>query len=162
MGRVGNGHRGMLGLREGRGRVPVGDGVVRACGGGRKRGRAVRDKRGLGSSDRAWSQLMVATDGPSRARGLLLRRRCSEPLILMPCNDVHTVGMVRKLDIAFVDRCGVVLESYRAVGPMRRLRCPRAVATIERFAECGTWFSEGDRVGLVAYAAQRERKGPAR
>lgn len=105
---------------------------------------------------------MVATDGPSRARGLLLRRRCSEPLILMPCNDVHTVGMVRKLDIAFVDRCGVVLESYRAVGPMRRLRCSRAVATIERFAECGAWFSEGDRVGLVAYAAQSERKGPTR
>ena len=139
--------------------MPMGDGVVRACGSGDKRGRAVHGRRGVTLDDRTRSQLMVATDTLSRARGLLLRHRCSEPLILMPCNDVHTVGMVRKLDIAFVDRCGVVLESYRAVGPMRRLRCPRAVATIERFAECGAWFSEGDRVGLTAYAARSERKG---
>ena len=135
---------------------------MRARGDGRERGRAMRDKRMVGTEEDVFSQLMLATNAPAKARGLLLRCRCRKSLILMPCNDVHTVGMVRKLDIAFVDRCGVVLESYRAVGPMRRLRCPRAVATIERFAECGAWFSEGDCVGLVAYAAQRERKGPTR
>jgi len=106
--------------------------------------------------------LLIAARFRRKAKGLLFSPEHAGALLLAPCNDVHTAGMRHRLDIAFVDRCGVVLESYRAVGPMRRLRCPRAVATIERFAECGAWFSEGDRVGLVAYAAQRERKGPTR
>ena len=41
--------------------------------------------------------------------------------MLAPCNDVHTFGMAELIDIAFLDEQGRVLESYRAVGPRRRI-----------------------------------------
>lgn len=83
-------------------------------------------------------------------RGLLLARANAETLLLMPCNDVHTVGMRRRIDIAFVDGAGRVLEAHRDVGPMRRLRRREAVAVVERFSSClSAWFTAGDRIGVV-------------
>lgn len=73
-------------------------------------------------------------------------------LLLVPCGDVHTVGMRRRLDIAFVDGEGRVIESHRDVGPMRRLRNRRAAAVIERFSSCSSpWFAKGDRLGVVCW-----------
>ena len=86
----------------------------------------------------------------SRVRGLLGARPNEEVLLLMPCNDVHTVGMADPIDIAFVGEDGLVIESYRDVGPRRRLRCARAVGVLERFSTCeGPWFAVGERVGIA-------------
>lgn len=94
--------------------------------------------------------LAFAVSGMRKARGLLFKRPREGALLLMPCGDVHTVGMRHRLDIAFVDAAGVVLESYRSVGPFRRLRRKGAVAVVERFSSCeSSWFSAGDRVGVV-------------
>lgn len=94
--------------------------------------------------------LALAGGSARKARGLLFTRPNEGALLLMPCGDVHTVGMRHRLDIAFVDAAGVVLESYRSVGPFRRLRRKGAVAVVERFSSCASpWFSEGDRVGVV-------------
>ena len=70
-------------------------------------------------------------------------------MLLVPCHDIHTVGMGHRLDVAFVDRAGQVIEAHRAVGPLRRLRNSRAEAVVERFASCEPWFRPGDRIGLV-------------
>ncbi len=95
--------------------------------------------------------LMLATGAVKRARGLLLGKSGDDALLLAPCNDVHTVGMRRAIDVAFVDGTGLVIEAHRSVGPLRRLRNKGAVAVIERFASCETpWFSEGERVALSA------------
>ena len=80
--------------------------------------------------------------------GLLFSPVRPGALLLAPCRDVHTVGMRRALDIAFVDADGVVVEAYRDVGPMRRIRCRKALATIERFSESTPWFTAGDRVAI--------------
>lgn len=94
--------------------------------------------------------LLLAGKSLGRVKGLLFTRPGKEALLLMPCNDIHTVGMRYNLDIAFVDQRGCVLESYREVGPFRRLRLKEAVGVIERFSTCTTpWFQKGDRIGMV-------------
>lgn len=99
----------------------------------------------------AWSLLTLATGAAGRARGLLLSRPNDEALLLVPCNDIHTVGMRSCIDVAFVDRTGCVIESHRSIGPFRRLRNREAAAVVERFASCDApWFSEGDRLAVSA------------
>ena len=98
----------------------------------------------------AGSPLALATGAARRGRGLLLARPRDESLLLLPCNDVHTVGMRHRIDVAFVDGAGNVLEAHRDVGSCRRLRHRKAVAVVERFSTCSTpWFSTGDRIGMV-------------
>lgn len=67
-------------------------------------------------------------------------------LLLVPCNDIHTCGMCRPIDVAFVSAHGEVLESHRHVEPWRRLRNGRATATLERFSSDEAWFEPGDRI----------------
>lgn len=84
----------------------------------------------------------------SRLRGLLGRRDYPDLLLLTPCNDIHTFGMRRPIDVAFIASDGTVVESYRWLGARRRVRCKRATSTLERIAESGPWFERGDRVEL--------------
>ena len=84
-----------------------------------------------------------------RLRGMLFGDY-DDSLVLVPCCDMHTVGMRRDLDIAFLDSGGLMLESYRSVGSGKRVRCVRSRAVIERFA-CpeAPWFLPGDRAVLT-------------
>lgn len=103
-----------------------------------------------------WSMLTLATRSAHRARGLLLTQPGDGALLLIPCNDVHTVGMRNPIDVAFVDKTGCVLEVHRAVGPVRRLRNRQAAAVVERFASCDVpWFSEGDQLAIVSQKGER-------
>lgn len=100
--------------------------------------------------------LQFAVRPARKAQGLLFAREHTEALLLAPCNDVHTAGMRHRLDIAFVDAQGRVLQAYRDVGPFQRLRNKDAVAVVERFASCSTpWFSAGDRVGITCLEGER-------
>ena len=68
-----------------------------------------------------------------RMRGLLGRPalRAGEGLWIEPCSSVHTVGMRYPLDLAFVDRAGVVRRTVAALAPLRFAAAPAAVATLE-------------------------------
>ena len=90
----------------------------------------------------------VACSVKSRLRGLLGRDAFEGVLLLVPCNDVHTFGMRRAIDVAFISSDGVVLRSCRCVGAHRRLRCKAAYATLERIAAQAEWPDEGDCVNL--------------
>ena len=88
--------------------------------------------------------MRLAVGFGARVRGLLGAKRSKGIVMLAPCNDVHTFGMADLIDIAFLDEQGRVLESYRAVGPRRRIRCRKAVAVLERFSvNDPPWFSAG-------------------
>ena len=90
----------------------------------------------VGEGDRNEARTALLLSGPS-----------DKALLLVSCNDVHTVGMRHAIDVAFVDRLGRVVEAHRSVGPLRRLRNAKAVAVVERFASCDApWFAEGDQV----------------
>lgn len=69
-------------------------------------------------------------------------------MVFPRCRDVHTLTMKHPLDVAFVDRRGLVVEVHRLVFPGARLRHGRAAAVIERFAQSGPWFERGDVVKL--------------
>jgi uncharacterized membrane protein (UPF0127 family) len=57
----------------------------------------------------------------SRMKGLLGRSRLSsgEGLLLKPANSIHTIGMKFAIDIAFVDRRGIVRRIIEAMPPGR-------------------------------------------
>ncbi len=103
-----------------------------------------------------WPLLSFATGRAQRARGLLYTDPHKGALLLVPCRDIHTVGMRYSIDVAFVDGAGQVVEAHRAVGPLCRLRNARAAAVIERFAACGPWFQPGDRIGLSCVRADKK------
>jgi uncharacterized protein len=54
-----------------------------------------------------------------RARGLLLRPRlgAAEALLIEPCSSVHMFGMTYAIDVAFVDRDGVVQKVVSRLPP---------------------------------------------
>lgn len=81
-------------------------------------------------------RIVIATSIFARARGLLGTSASwgdgNRMLILVPCKSVHTIGMRYALDIAFVDRNGIVLRSERNVRPGRVLSCRQATLVLER------------------------------
>lgn len=91
-------------------------------------------------------KLEVASTMGARLRGLLGRPDFDGVLMLVPCRDIHTFGMRRPIDVAFVAPDGTVLESHRSVPPARRLKNKGAAATLERHATDTAWFAPGDRL----------------
>ena len=84
-----------------------------------------------------------------RLMGLLGMRHGSTSLVLAPCNDVHTFGMSRPIDIAFVRADGVVVRSQRSVRSGQRIRCAQAALVLEReSAENEPWPLAGEVVVL--------------
>ena len=55
----------------------------------------------------------VAADARARRRGLLKRNALQGAMVLQPCRWVHTIGMRFPLDVAYVDKDGVVLKAVR-------------------------------------------------
>ena len=92
-------------------------------------------------------KMEIASTVRARLRGLLGRSDYEGVLMLVPCHDIHTFGMRRPLDVAFVTRDGTIIESHRNVPPRRRLHNRQAAATLERFSDGSWWFRPGDRIG---------------
>lgn len=77
-----------------------------------------------GSSRAVATHVRVADRFWLRLRGLLGRPRLGEDegLLLRPCRAVHTWGMRYPIDVAFLDRGGMVLASYPSLAPSRHTR----------------------------------------
>lgn len=94
--------------------------------------------------------LRLAVSYPERLLGLFSRGDPHKALLLFPCNSVHTFFMPRAIHIAFLDREGCVLESYRDVKPFCVKRCKGAFSVLEGWAcEHFAWFQEGSKVQFV-------------
>lgn len=106
----------------------------------KERDSARKDRRGQG--------IEILGSLLSRLRGLLFREPDEVTRLLVPCNDVHTFGMKYDIDIAFISKDGVVLETFMDVGPKRRLRHRQAAMVAERFSQRGGWIRPGDRLEL--------------
>lgn len=103
--------------------------------------------------------LAILTGMFERMRGLKNPKlRPETTVVLVPCCDVHTVGMSEAIDVAFVDETGVIVGVHRSVSPGRRLRCVRAKLTIERMARLGKWYEVGDSVFVLPASKSFERK----
>ena len=92
-------------------------------------------------ADRAWR----------RAKGLLGAGRHPVPMLFPRTSGVHSIGMGIRLDVAYLDRNGVVLET--AVLAPFRVAWPRRGARMVLEAEEGTFLSwglrEGDHLGAI-------------
>ena len=86
----------------------------------------------------------IACTMRARLLGLFGRPGFDGVLLLVPCHDIHTFGMTRPLDVAFVASDGTIVESHRNVEPCHRLKNRQAVAALERFASSDSWFESGD------------------
>lgn len=89
----------------------------------------------------------IADTYGSRRHGLLKRDGVDGAFWLRPCWHVHTVGMRFTIDVALVDRDGLVLHT-QTMPPGRlsavRLRCRSVVE-----AEGGSFATWGVRAGTV-------------
>jgi len=82
-----------------------------------------------------------------RARGLLGRDGYEGAIVLEPCRWVHTIGMRFPIDVAYLDRDGVVLKTMRMRPHRVGLPVPRARLVVE--AEAGAFGRWGVHVGDV-------------
>lgn len=95
-------------------------------------------------------QVWKAATAWERARGLLGRPplQPGQALLIEPCASVHTIGMAYPLDLAFIDRHGVVKKLVRGLRPLRFAAGAGARATLEMppgaLDACG--LCEGDSV----------------
>jgi uncharacterized membrane protein (UPF0127 family) len=100
---------------------------------------------------RAVAPLELADTYGRRRHGLLKRDGVDGAFWLMPCRHVHTVGMRFAIDVALVDKDGVVLHT-QTMRPGRlsavRLRCRSVIE-----AEAGAFEPWGLRPGSVVEAA---------
>jgi uncharacterized membrane protein (UPF0127 family) len=100
--------------------------------------RLVCDGRDLGPVE-------VAANARARTRGLLGRDGIEGALLLRPANSVHSFGMRFDLDVAFLDRDGVVLRIVRL--PRWRMTAILLHARSVLEAETGRFEAWGLRVG---------------
>ena len=78
-------------------------------------------------------RLQLADTFFKRLKGLLGSRGLptGEALLIRPCNAIHMFGMRYGLDIAFVSRENVVLQTIRALQPGQTAKCPPAAYVLE-------------------------------
>lgn len=80
------------------------------------------------------TRVAVADTWWLRLRGLVGRAalRPGEGLMLTPCRAVHMYGVRYPIDVAFVDRRGIVLSTYPALAPGARTGWhPAAISALE-------------------------------
>src|SRR6476646_4417742 len=81
-------------------------------------GRELGDRIGMADSWMARLRGMLARPEPGPGEGLLLT----------PCSSVHMFGMRFPLDVAFLDREGIVVAVYPSLAPGSRTRWHRNAA----------------------------------
>lgn len=93
---------------------------------------------------RAAREVRVARTLKERLQGLMFSKQNDVVLVLPRCRDIHTFGMRRSIDVAFLDSRGQVVDSYRNVAPGCRIRSPMAAMAVERPANrMGGWYRSG-------------------
>ena len=97
--------------------------------------------------------LTVADTFWKRLRGLLGTSAWPEgnALLIRPCNSVHMFGMKYCLDVLFVDRQNLVMDTAESLAPGKIKICRRARYAVELPAGTlrRTGTSNGDRLQLI-------------
>lgn len=96
------------------------------------------------------SRIQLADRWLARLRGMLAKPAPGpgEGLLLTPCSSVHMYGMRFALDIAFLDKRGVVIAVYPSLAPGSRTRWHRS-ATHALELPGGTLEVSGTDIGDV-------------
>jgi uncharacterized protein len=98
------------------------------------------------------ASLEVARSRSARRKGLLGRDGIDGALLLAPARSVHTLGMRFDIDVAFLDRDGVVRRTVRMRRHRLGLPCLSARSVIE--AEAGAFARWNLSVGQHVEVAE--------
>ncbi len=104
-------------------------------------------------------KIEVAGNFRKRLKGLIGRRRLNqgEALILLPCNSIHTCFMNFPIDVLFVDKKAMVLQTLEDVKPFRFSSVvPKSYMVVELPAGC--LAATGTRAGHRLQLKLRRRK----
>jgi uncharacterized membrane protein (UPF0127 family) len=101
----------------------------------------------LVSDDRVLASAELAENASERRRGLLGRDALQGALVLPRCRWVHTIGMRFAIDVAYIDREGIVTKTQQMRQHRIGLPSWRSHTVIE--AEAGAFARWGVRVGDV-------------
>ena len=99
------------------------------------------------SDGRVLASAEVATGRKERSKGLLGRESFEGALVLERCRWVHTIGMKFPLDVAYLDRDGVVVKTIHM--HRHRVGVPVFRATTVVEAEGGAFARWGLHVGDI-------------
>lgn len=99
----------------------------------------------LVADGRVLASVEVADTRGRRRRGLLGRTTIEGALALDPCRWVHTIGVRFPIDVAYLDRNGVVVKTVRMARHRVGAPVPRARTVVE--AAAGSFGRWGVRVG---------------
>jgi uncharacterized protein len=93
------------------------------------------------------ARLELAATFWQRLRGLLFRPALApgDGLLIVPCRSIHTHWMRHAIDVALLDRDGVVLSVHRQVRPWRMIHGSRDAHAVLETA--GGQLPEGVQVG---------------
>ncbi len=98
------------------------------------------------------AQFVLAISPWTRMKGLLgtsKKESGGSILVIAPCKSIHTFGMGYNIDVAFVDKHGVVIRTERDVPQCRLLSCRQSCMVLERANAAGKpWFTCGDHIPL--------------
>ena len=108
------------------------------------------------------TDLIVAFDSKTRKTGLLKHDSLADgsAMLIAPTNAVHTFFMRFPIDIAFVNRDGLIVKTYAAVPPWRIAAALRAHAVIEM--PPGTLAKKETGVGDILSISQEDRSDPGK
>ncbi len=106
-------------------------------------------------------RFIVASSFLSRLKGLLLKSEDQvndgEILCLVPCRSIHTLGMKFSIDVAFIDKDGVVQKSFRDLPPNKFLSCRGSSWVCERKATRDfPWPQPGQTLSLCFYSQYQD------
>lgn len=91
-------------------------------------------------------KVAFATSLLARLKGLYAHKEYADVLVLMPCCDIHTFGMKKPVDVAFISPEGCVLKVVRGLEPNKRLKCSGAALVMERYSSLDSWPQEGMKI----------------
>lgn len=67
-------------------------------------------------------------------------------LAFLPCRSLHSIGMRRRLDVAFIDKKGYCIKSESSVRSGRLIASCGAYLALERLCSLDTWINTGEHL----------------
>ena len=90
-------------------------------------------------------KLFLADTFFARLKGLFSSRaKCYDGIVIKPCNSVHTIGFMRKIDVIFLSADGKVIKVVHSMKPNRFAWCSGSRSVVEIFSDKRCYFSVGD------------------
>jgi len=73
----------------------------------------------------------------------------ADAILITSCSSIHTFGMQKSIDVAFINKDGRVLRSLINLPANRLATCRGAKAVLERFSNSSCyWLKQGDQLKL--------------